>query len=502
MRENLNLIWAELILEELRRLGVALFHIAPGRRNAPFCIVAERLGLDVVSHFDERSLAFHALGAAKQGPAALICTSGSALANCMPAVVEAYESSLPLIVITADRPAERHGIGDWQAIDQVKFFGSFIKKELALPTPTEEVSAPFILSQMAQLVQEGPTHLNCPLREPLMEEKQPLCAHYLCSIEKWLQGKEAWSVGSAVKTANGIVVAGSGGAEALEVARSYGWPLFPCITSTLRMVDDPHIIHHFEWLLDDLECEVVIHIGGKVVSKKLEQFLQKKRPKLITKSTFNPASLQRIENVEALASPELAKLQEKSSALEASVREEPVREILSHLQGRGLFLGSSLTVRLAHNFAPANGGRVDILCNRGASGIDGAISSACGFARGLKRGVVALMGELTFLYDLNALALLKASPYPITLVVLNNGGGGLFSALPMPSSEGARRLMETPQQVNLQKAAEAFSIPYATDAAAGLNMKRSSIIEISIDKESQVNLLKEPFHAVSGNNLH
>ena len=222
MRENINLIWAELILSELKSRGVRRFFIAPGRRNAPFCIMAERLGLDVTSHFDERSLAFAALGAA---PAALICTSGTAVANCMPAVVEAHERNEPLIIITADRPHERQGVGDWQAIDQVKIFGSFVRAAIDLPPPSEEIPATGLLTQIGQLFAEGPTHLNCRLREPLMEEKVPVSADYLDGIAF------PWTAAPKIATSRGVVAAGLGGKGALAVARRLGWP--------------PLSLHHF-----------------------------------------------------------------------------------------------------------------------------------------------------------------------------------------------------------------------------------------------------------------
>lgn len=481
MRENINLIWAELILSELQSRGVSRFFIAPGRRNAPFCIMAERLDLDVTSHFDERSLAFAALGAA---PAVLICTSGTAVANCLPAVVEAHERNEPLIIITTDRPHERHGVGDWQAIDQVKIFGSFVRSAVDLPPPTEEIPAAGVLTQVGHLFTDGPTHLNCRLREPLMEESQPPCSSYLDGIAF------PWTAAPTITSSRGVVTAGLGGKEALSVAKQLGWPLFPCITSGLRTVDDPSIFHHFETLLDDFDCDVVYHIGGKMVSKRWEIYMRERAPVLVSSSDFNPAFLRRHIGVEALP----ADFPEQQ---DIHLPEHPIKSLFENLRGRGLFLGSSLSVRLAQKFAPVVG-PVDILSNRGASGIDGAISTAFGFAQKLERGVVALIGDLTFLYDLNALALLKESSQPITIVVFNNGGGGLFSALPMPSKEGARRLIETPHEVQLKGAAEMFGLAYTTDLIGGLENSTSTIIEIFVQTDQQI---KELRHELSGNSL-
>jgi len=481
MRENINLVWAELILSELQSRGVRHFFIAPGRRNAPFCIMAERLDLDMTSHFDERSLAFAALGAA---PAALICTSGTAVANCMPAVVEAYERNEPLIIITADRPHERHGVGDWQAIDQVKIFGNYVHVAIDLPPPTDEIPAASILTQVGRLIARGPTHLNCRLREPLMEQIEPIKEGYLEGITF------PWTAAPTIASSRGVVTAGLGGKEALAIAKRFGWPLFPCITSGLRTLDDPLIVHDFDSLLDDFSCDVVYHVGGKMLSKKWEAYMEKRRPALVGEGEFNPAYLRRHVDVEA--SPA-----DFSLNRDFDLPDHPVRTLFENLSGRGIFLGSSLSVRLAQKFAPLVG-PVDILSNRGASGIDGAISTAVGFAKKLQRGVVALIGDLTFLYDLNALALLKESPYPITLVVLNNGGGGLFSALPMPSGKMARRLIETPHEIKIKEAAQMFGVPYTQDLISGLKSQRSAMIEVCVQTKQQIEELR---YELSGNSL-
>lgn len=496
MRENINLIWAELILVELQRQGARLFHIAPGRRNAPFCIMAERLGLQVVSHFDERSLAFHALGAAKNAPAVLICTSGTAGANFFPAVAEASESALPLIVITADRPHERHRVGDWQAIDQVKLFGTFVREFIDLPLPTESISPSYVLGQVGRLVnKKGPVHMNCRLAEPLMDEKRMVRTDYLAPVIDWLKSSERWNGASLrLPISRGVITVGALHTQeesraALALAHQYGWPLFPDITSGLRSCSDSHIIHHFEWMLEDFHCDGVVHVGGKMVSKKWEAVLEALRPKMV--SAGNVASLQTYTAIVPQPSPDLEALRKKSHRIEEEMGDlweeaAAVRAALNALKGRGLFLANSLAVRTAQNFAPIEGEITDVMCNRGASGIDGMIASSVGFARGLKKGVVAIVGDIAFLYDVNALALLKNSPEPVTLVVINNSGGGIFSLLTMPQQEGARSLIETPHSAHLEAAAQLFDIPYTRDLTVGLNMNCSCMIEVCVSAHEYV----------------
>lgn len=166
---NINTLWAELLVEELVRQGVTSFHISPGSRSAPLALaVAGNPRAQATIHFDERGTAFHALGQAVSTgrPAVLVCTSGTAVANFLPAIVEAAQAHVALIVLTADRPSEMQDTGSNQTIDQTRIFGTYAKWACQLPAPTTDVPPEFILTTVDQAVYRctrsaaGPVHID------------------------------------------------------------------------------------------------------------------------------------------------------------------------------------------------------------------------------------------------------------------------------------------------------------------------------------------------------
>src|SRR3989338_1703632 len=189
---NLNQLWADLLVEELVRNGVEYFCLAPGSRSSPLvaAVAAQKKAKSFI-HFDERGVPFHALGyvAATRKPCALICTSGTAVANFFPAIIEATKKKLPLIVLTADRPPEFMKSGADQTIDQSAIFGNYCKWQFDFPCPTEEINPEFVLTTIDQAVFQaksmipGPVHINCMFREPLAPVgKLKYFDHYLKSL--------------------------------------------------------------------------------------------------------------------------------------------------------------------------------------------------------------------------------------------------------------------------------------------------------------------------------
>ncbi|HLP60036.1 MAG TPA: 2-succinyl-5-enolpyruvyl-6-hydroxy-3-cyclohexene-1-carboxylic-acid synthase, partial [Candidatus Deferrimicrobium sp.] len=200
---NLNYIWSELIIEELIRNGVNLFCIAPGSRSAPLTVAAARHPkARTVIHYDERGLAFYALGYASvtRRPVALICTSGTAAANFFPAIIETSKKKLPLILLTADRPPELRETGALQTIDQIKMYGNYVRWFVDLPVPDPQIKPETLLTTIDQAVFRsqdplpGPVHLNCMFREPLAPNATGFDARiYLESIDHWLKGNHIYT---------------------------------------------------------------------------------------------------------------------------------------------------------------------------------------------------------------------------------------------------------------------------------------------------------------------
>ena len=566
---NINAVWGTLIVEELVRNGVGLFCLSPGSRCAPLTVaVAENARAQHVMHFDERGAAYHALGcaAATGRPAALICTSGTAVANYFPAVVEASHARVPLIVLSADRPPELLDAGANQAIDQVKLFGDYARWYAALPCPTEEIDPKVVLTTIDQAVyratsaQAGPVHLNCMFREPLAPVPTDRdLSPYMAGVASWQSGDAPYT--AYVKPArtlsaddrkqlaetlsraeHGLLIVGrlASPAETKAVgklAEALNWPVFPDVASGLRLgTGTPPFVHYYDTLLGEPRfaerCapDVVVQVGSPVVSKRLLEHLDKHRPQqyiLVTDHPFrhDPAHgvSMRVEADVAAFCSDLAKegappgdaewrrwLWAASEAADEAIAgllaeedtfgEPAVARLLSEriAPDATLFVGNSMPVRDVDRFGSPHGARARVAVNRGASGIDGNIAAAAGYARVLEAPVTALVGDLALLHDLNSLALLRDAGAPVTVVVLNNNGGGIFSFLPIADyPEYLEEFFVAPHGRHFKEAAALFDLDYyragsresfvdAYEKAPKSGV--STIIEVGTDRHDNVRL--------------
>ncbi|MFB6279749.1 MAG: 2-succinyl-5-enolpyruvyl-6-hydroxy-3-cyclohexene-1-carboxylic-acid synthase, partial [Salinibacter sp.] len=263
---NPTYLWTQLLVEELVRTGVETFFVAPGSRSTPLTVAAAwHPDAETVLHVDERGNAFAALGAgrATQTPAAWITTSGTAVANGLPAVVEASVDGVPLLLLTADRPPELRDTGANQTIDQVKIFGDYVRWQVDVPPPSDEINPAYVLTTANQAVHRtqrapaGPVHVNCMFRKPLEPVESETTVTIPATVEDWAAGAEPYTQyptpvatppGAEVEalaerlggTEQGLVVAGrldtAAAADATQrLATHLGWPLVPDLTSRLRL---------------------------------------------------------------------------------------------------------------------------------------------------------------------------------------------------------------------------------------------------------------------------
>lgn len=317
---NLNYFWSGLLVEELVRCGVECFCLSPGSRCAPLTATAARHPrARTIVHYDERGAAFHALGRASATgrPVALICTSGSAVANYWPAVVEASAAHAPLILITADRPPELLDCGANQAIDQRDIFGRYVRWSVQLPCPEPPIDPHMLLSTADQAVYRalrapaGPVHINCMFREPLAPspcDRDAVVAG-VNLVTDWLAGTEAyttwpvpkiavngaeqaWLINRFNNVAQGVLVVGrlrhpGESAAVAMLAGALEWPVFPDIASGLRLRTGPRCVHHYDQLLlseafrEECRPELVLHLGGAVTSKRLGEHWADLRPEYL-----------------------------------------------------------------------------------------------------------------------------------------------------------------------------------------------------------------------------
>jgi 2-succinyl-5-enolpyruvyl-6-hydroxy-3-cyclohexene-1-carboxylate synthase len=565
--ENINHCWGSLIIEELSRLGVDYFCVAPGSRSSPLIIaLAQNKKLKSLVHFDERGLAFHAMGysAATKKPAVLISTSGTAAANFFPAVIEASKKKLPLIVITADRPPELRQTGAVQTIDQVGLFGKYVQWATDMPCPDTKIDPGFVLTTIDQawyqaVRNHGVVHINCMFRPPLTLAKssEDLKA-YAKPLNRWVRSKGPYTdyvrgSGSAAifpvpltitrrldAIKNGLIVVGKiGNADegqlVLSLAKKIGWPIFADVSSGLRLGQDhPNLIHYFDHLLlsekilDRLSFDGVLHLGGRMTSQRYYDFVHKQDPSeyimVLDHALRNDPNHQVSLRIEASVSDfiqtvmGLIKPRKSSTALnvlskankiadkalesffanDETVSEPRIARLVSQLipGSQGLFLSNSMPIRDMGNYADFKGSVVSVNGNRGASGIDGLIASAAGYARGLDKPVTLMIGDLAALHDLNSLSMLRDLPVPLIIVLLNNGGGGIFSFLPIAEfKEGFEKFWGTPHSYTLASAASMFELNYSQpmDAvhfkkvyAQALRSQTSTIIEVITNREENV----------------
>lgn len=530
---NINVLWASLLVEELSRNGCNFFCICPGSRSTPLtAAVAQNETSESLICFDERSAGFFALGYARGSgkPAAVIVTSGTALANLLPAIVEASQENVPMLLLTADRPCELIDTGANQTIDQARIFGNYARWFTTLaPCPDVDVSrvlstVDYALFRSASL-RPGPVHINCAFREPLEPVNEPFEKNCFEKLGFWLRSgaplttfsdgevfvgeRELQSVADRIcRAERGLVVVGSikrrHDREAVrDFCKQLRWPVFADVASGLRDGGE-NLISHYEHLIAAKEeslsnPDIVIQLGGRLVSKRLQEFLERSRCKgyiLLDESPdrLDPGAIvtHRLVGSIAQTTNRLKKLigKESTSALsEKYLREsselgqivdhainsseilsEPfiVREVLKGLpEDSALFLGNSMPIRDADMFGWQMP-NIEIGTNRGASGIDGTLSTACGFATGNDKCTTLLVGDLAFLHDANALSLLAKIEKALTIVLINNGGGGIFSFLPIAAHEKIfTPYFDSPHSVKIAQLCRAFDVSHQRVATKG-----------------------------------
>jgi 2-succinyl-5-enolpyruvyl-6-hydroxy-3-cyclohexene-1-carboxylate synthase len=540
---------SNLLIEQLVALGIEHFCLAPGSRSSPVALAIARLAPHSVIHFDERGLAFYALGLAKatRKPVALLTTSGTAVGNLLPAVMEAHHDHVPLILITADRPAELRDCSANQTTDQIKLFANCVRYQVDLPLSDPAFSMRYLASIVshalfcAQLPRPGPVHLNCMLREPFIpgtpkEQPRFFEAGQLVAAPATVQ---AWAARlSEIKRGwilLGALPHGIDPAPYLALAETLGWPIYPDVLSQCRTRQEAVLITHID-LLAKAGCaqppEAVVHFGGRTLSKALHQILQKAPPPLYLHVSDYPTLLdpdfiithrlyacgrafaeQLCAALEMRADREWLTLWQEANTdittyLEVARLTEPgvVRHAAYLAAGKAaFFLANSMPVRDADAFLPRLEAPLPVFGNRGASGIDGNIATAAGIAHGLGKPVIAFLGDLAFLHDMNSLALLKS--VPLCLIVINNQGGGIFSFLDISKeSEGIfEKFIATSHALHFASAAALFDIPYFRDDLTPLDSffqkPRAMLIEVCTDRKENARLhaeitqrLKEALH--------
>ncbi|RJS60090.1 2-succinyl-5-enolpyruvyl-6-hydroxy-3-cyclohexene-1-carboxylic-acid synthase [Bacillus sp. PK3_68] len=558
-RRNLTLYNAHFI-DGLVKAGVESAVISPGSRSTPMALLlAEHPKIKVYIQIDERSAAFFALGLAKASgkPTALLCTSGTAAANYLPAVAEAKNARIPLIVLTSDRPHELREVGAPQSIDQNRLYGTHAKwfAEMALPDAEESMLRYVRMTaakavHMAKQSPAGPVHLNFPFREPLLPEydglferleTKALPAVHLSEGKRILPQQDIEAIAAILKeTEKGIIVCGEQQSEGfekavIELAEKLNYPILADPLSGLRsgtahsrvIIDSYDAFLRNEIVKQQASFDVVIRFGAMPVSKALTQFINRHSVKMHCvvdsgggwRDPIGAATHMLAADESAFCSALSACLNEPvksdswlqswvhmnqaARAIMRSVEEHEeldegklFYEILKKLPNESaLFVGNSMPIRDLDSFFFTDERRIRLLANRGANGIDGLVSSALGVAA-VASPLYLILGDLSLFHDLTGLLAAKLNGIKMTVIVINNNGGGIFSYLPQAAEEKHfEQLFGTPADLDFVHAANLYGAGYekVTDLASlHESMKKAAaeeglfIIEAITDRAKNV----------------
>ncbi|MBU0751356.1 MAG: 2-succinyl-5-enolpyruvyl-6-hydroxy-3-cyclohexene-1-carboxylic-acid synthase [Gammaproteobacteria bacterium] len=523
---ELNLSWADAFIAALAAAGLHRVVLAPGARSAPLalaCLRRPELSCEVMT--DERAAGYFALGLAKAEcvPAAVLCTSGTAAANLLPAVMEANLAGVPLLVLTADRPPEAHGWGANQTADQLRLYGSQVRAFHAVSVPDAAVDQAYLRTLAARLVEEcqgplpGPVHANLPFREPLLPDHippPPPLPRPPIRTETRAGCDDVTELAAMLTGRPGVIVCGEmpgTGAQAFAAAVTalaavLDAPILAEPLSGLRhgAHDRSRVLAHQALFLRQESLpqpEWVLRFGAFPVSRVVQRWLGKlgaARHVLVAPPGRWPDPLWHTDQwVRAEPAAFIAALSPHVSAAPAAWRaawsraetdaaghaartcaQDPwfegtvARCLLAALPvGGNCFVGNSLAIRAVDAFGGTSARSLTLHGNRGASGIDGNVATAAGIAVASDAALAVLIGDQAALHDCGGFTALAGRD--VVVVVMDNGGGGIFDHLPFAKSVPdtlLRRGWTAPPQVDFAALAATFNLRHAeADDAAGLD---------------------------------
>jgi 2-succinyl-5-enolpyruvyl-6-hydroxy-3-cyclohexene-1-carboxylate synthase len=571
---NRNIVYAEILVDELARAGLSTVCIAPGSRHTPLVMAfANHPDIKVYSHLDERSAAFFALGIglATGMPSAVVCTSGTAVANFFPAVIEATQSNIPLLVISADRPPELRDSGANQTIDQIKIFGDYPLWAVDLPVPEETPSAlmvRYLRSTASRAIattigiRKGAVHLNVPFRKPLepipvptdtltiptgalaKPDRQPYARHDVgvAHVDDEIVHRLSELL---ISTPNILFVCGTAcppsllkvlkkaqhnitiltdSASGIRFGLKHGISAYDTFLNMPHNLPMPDVVVRFgyvptsNWLnvyLDSITPHTRIHIHENGVwaddSHRTDWFIQADPADLLRRvldlsadksSTAFYSAWQTMErNTWKALSAELDTTWFDGAIVHRAVNQLP--------EGAVLFVGNSLPIRHLDQFGRGVDKPLHAYGIRGASGIDGNISVALGLGAGHGDApLCAIVGDITAYHDMNGLLAVHRCGVPMTLVVINNDGGGIFHRLPISQFDPTfTDYFLTPHGLNFAPVAQLYGLEYANPQTfeafdvvftASLAGKKSTLIEIKTSSADDFATRKALLERVKG----
>lgn len=540
------------LVDEFYQLGVRHAVFSPGSRSTTMAMLfKEHEGFETYMNIDERSASFMALGIAKahKEPTVLVCTSGSAVAHYLPAILEAQYSGVPLIVLSADRPHTLLHVGAPQTVDQHKIFGTAVNyfEELAVPQESHYYTYPRQVARKAYMkamdTKKGPVHINVPLFEPLVPELSR--NHFEAGRSSFKVVKSNYSDIFACGEGNNLleryerilILAGPQiDVDEAETIRSFGEALqAPILADPLSNVrgcnTSDGVISTYDALLagqalwHELKPDCVIQFGQIVVSKRVQQMIAswtdveyiEVNPTMDSMNPTGKTTMHVQASIDVFThlygknnnSDKYLKLwqrleQEGKKQLSTAIDEphcfegRTIRELQEHIPEDGqVFVANSMTIRDFDYFWFSGESKAVLYGNRGVNGIDGTISTALGLAAN-GRPTYLVTGDLSLFHDLNGLAVAKTHNLNLTIILHNNDGGGIFEYLPQKGTKHFDYLFSTSQGLDYSGAAKLYGCSY---------IKISSPDELSsvlakIGRESGVHIIEIPTNREYSRELH
>jgi 2-succinyl-5-enolpyruvyl-6-hydroxy-3-cyclohexene-1-carboxylate synthase len=550
------------LVDEWLQCGVRHAVVSPGSRSTPIALeIANRQEIEMHIFHDERSAAFAALGIAKASgiPAILVCSSGTAAVEFHPAVVEAHHSEVPILICTADRPAELQGVGAPQTIDQQNLYGvsvrKFVNAEVADESESHtwrKIARDLFATSLGKV--RGPVHLNLRFREPLMGVATSLPPRHersamIADKVDLPSARSLRKLKKALNFKNGVIIAGPENYQIesiFRLAQTLSWPVLADPRSGAR-VPSKFVVAAADSILRDedfakkLQPQVVLRFGTLPASKVVNSWLASSGAKQIvittTPTLADPdqlCALHIVGEIDELCAElvsdrtngqnnrddfswlDLWDTAESSAqkSINAALADEPglsepgvARALYGLLpEASNLVVSSSMPIRDVEWFAaPRTGLRVH--ANRGANGIDGVVSTAVGIALATRQPTTLLIGDIALLHDVNGLIGLVSREIDLRIVVIDNNGGGIFSFLPQAQTlelTKFEKIFGTPHGVNLKMVAQAhqintYEVANMSDFAEVLSQRGPWLARVVTDRQENVKVHERINQMVASN---
>ena len=536
-----NIQISNLIVNLLEQLNVSNVCVSPGARNAPMIEALSKSSLKMHSILDERAAGFYALGMAKKtdGPVALSCTSGTALANFFPAIIEAYMSETPLIIISADRPVQSIDTGSNQTIYQDNIYGKYslhFEKINSLSDDLDSICnkinvafhASMGIIENKKISSKGPVHINIHFDEPLINS-QEIYKKSTIQLKKIEPSENHPSpIKNKTVVKNPVIICGQSDLKKnsdtiLDIAQKIGSPILSDISSNIK--GENQVISFYDHFTEDINPDLILRFGRKPLSKKLLSLISQNKEityLIRSREKFNddviPIEISIdsfAENIDNYLDYEkdsswldsfinqdtLAKQKIVSLSKDVKINEYSFANKLINIlpDNSNLFIGNSLMIRAFNSFSNrAYDKNIHILSNRGASGIDGNIATALGIAQSFNKNNYLVIGDQSFMHDIGSLQILSEIEADLAIFIINNGGGAIFERLPLSNEMNLsifNQFVRRSHNQNFEAITKSYNIDYTLittfEEFKKLDMNKTQICEVMVNQGDSLNFIKQ-----------